>query len=179
MPEETETIEASATETVTETETLGEAGQKALDAFKERARVAEKEAKRAKQLDAEIAKLREQTQSDSEKAIAAAKAEGITEERARSNQLLLRAEVKAAAAGKLRVADDALRFLDISDFTVGDDGTVDVKAIDRAIEGLITERPDLAGQASGWGSADGGGRGASLAGGDGDMNALIRRSAGR
>src|SRR5690606_3836292 len=52
----------------------------------------------------------------------------------------------AAAASKLSDPADALKFLDLSGFEVGDDGEVDSSAIAEAIDGLIESKPYLAAQ---------------------------------
>ena len=82
--------------------------------------------------------------SDTEKAVAAAKAEGRTEALSAVNGRILRAEVKAAAAGKLADPEDACSMLDLDAFKVGDDGNVDTKAIVKAIDDLVKAKPYLA-----------------------------------
>lgn len=124
-----------------EADDLGDAGKKALAAERKAAREAEK---RAKSLEAELEKLRLENASDSEKAIAAAKAEGRTEALTVSNSRILRAEVKAAAAGVLQDPDDAVRLLDLDAFEVGEDGEVDTKAIAAEVAALAKAKPYLA-----------------------------------
>jgi len=63
---------------------------------------------------------------------------------AKANQRILNAEVRAAAKGELADPEDALKFLDLSEFEVGDDGSVDTAAIKAAIEALKKEKPYLA-----------------------------------
>lgn len=82
----------------------------------------------------------------------------IEAERKRSDARLVRAEVKAAAVGKLNDPTDALTFLDLTSFEVGDDGSVDEAAIASAIDDLVSKKPYLAAQGGGRGSADGGAR---------------------
>lgn len=120
---------------------LGDAGKKALAAERAAAKAAEK---RAKAAEAELAKLREATATDSEKALAAAKAEGAAEALVTAHRMILTAEVKAAAAGVLQDPDDAVRLLDLDGFEVGGDGVVDVKAITREVEALAKAKPYLA-----------------------------------
>ena len=154
---------------------LGDAGKRALEAERSARKAAEKEAKRAKDLEAELETLRTKHQSESERAIAAAKAEGITEERTRSNERIVRAEVKVAATGKLHHPADALLHIDLADFAVDDSGNVDTKSIAKAIDDLVKERPDLAAGDNGRpapGAANGGPRGAAVD--TADMNAIIR-----
>ena len=60
-----------------------------------------------------------------------------------ANQRILKAEIKAAAAGRLNDPSDALRYLDLSDFTVSEDGDVDTQAIGTALDGLVKKKPYL------------------------------------
>lgn len=79
---------------------------------------------------------------------------------ARANERILRAEVRAAAAGKLNDPTDALAYIDLSSFEVGDDGAVDTDAIGAAISDLVTRKPYLAAEGGRrfQGSGDGGTR---------------------
>jgi len=136
--------------------------------------------KRADAAEAELDKLRKATQSEQEKAIAEAKAEGRSEALDVANARFVKAAVITAAAGKLADPSDAAALLDLSDFKVDDDGNVDEKAIAAAIEKLVETKPHLAGKGAGRPSGDGGGgpRG-DPAGGSKSMNDLIREKAGR
>lgn len=157
---------------------LGPEGEKALEAWKQRARTAEAEAKRAKELDGELARLREQTMSDQEKAIEKAKREATAEANKTFNSRLVQAEVRAAAAGKLADPEDAIRFIDLSGIAIDGDGAVDKKAIEKELTDLLKARPYLAASATRpTGTVDQGARGG--AGDGGDMNALIRGAFGR
>ena len=62
----------------------------------------------------------------------------------KANIRIIRAEVKAAAAGKLADPADAYRFLDLDQFEVDDDGNVDSEEIAEAIDDLIKSKPYLA-----------------------------------
>lgn len=62
----------------------------------------------------------------------------------KANERILKAEVRAQAAGKLADPQDALLHIDLSSFEVGDDGEVDASAITDAISDLITKKPYLA-----------------------------------
>lgn len=151
---------------------LREAGTKALTDERAARKRAEREAKEAK---AELDKIRNAGQSEQEKAIAKAKAEGTTEALKTANARILRAEIKAAAGGKLTDPADAVRLLDLSDFEVDADGEVDSKAIAKAIDQLVKDKPYLAGNGAGnttRGSADQGARGGG--GSKPDMNAWLR-----
>lgn len=114
-------------------EELGDKGKQALDRMKERLR-----AERTKRLAAEQA-LADKDGTDQAKRLERSAL-------AKANERILRAEVKAAAAGKLHHPEDSLRFLDLSAFDVDDDGQVDADAIDDAINDLLAKRPDLAAQ---------------------------------
>lgn len=151
---------------------LGDAGKKALAAERAAAKAAEK---RAKALEAELEKLRLANASAEEKAVAAARAEGRTEALTAANARLVRAEVKAAAAGVLNDPDDAVNLLNLDEFEVDEDGEVDAKAIKAAVQRLADAKPYLAA----------GAKPAALPGGGAtpsqgfSMDDLIRRKAGR
>lgn len=76
-----------------------------------------------------------------------------------ANSRILKAEVRAAATGKLSDPADALQFLDLSKLEVGEDGEVDGKAVAAAIDDLIKNKPYLAAQGKRFqGAGDGGAR---------------------
>lgn len=152
-------------------EPLGEKGVLTLEKERDARKLAEREAKATK---AELEKLRKEHQTEQEKAleeaVSTAKAEVLTE----ANKRVLRAEVRAAAAGKMNPGL-AVKLLDLDDFDVDDNGEVDGKAIAKAIDQLIKDTPGLATNGDGKntrGSADGGARGGG--GGGQSMNDLIR-----
>lgn len=132
---------------------LGDAGKKALSEERKARRDADRRAKAAED---ELEKLRAESATEAEKAIAAAKAEGRAEALKIANERLVKAEVKAAAAGKFTNPDLAVKVLDLDDFEVGDDGTVDTKAISSAIDEFLEQNPELGGK-PGRPSGDGGG----------------------
>src|SRR5690349_21508203 len=108
--------------------------------------------------------------SEQEKAVAEAEQRGVQSATAKVGARLVRAEFRAAAAG--RVETDALSaYLEDVDLTkfLGDDGEPDTKAIEARIARLggSAKRTDF----------DGGAR--TPAGKPADMNSLIRRAAGR
>lgn len=118
---------------------------------------------------AELKKLREASQTETEKALAEAEQRGKTAALGQVGTRLARAELRAAAAGKVDAAtlDGFLEYADLSRF-VTEDGEPDAKAITAAITKLGgAERPT---------NFDGGAR-TSPAPAD-DMNSLIRRAAG-
>lgn len=75
-----------------------------------------------------------------------------------ANERILKAEVRAQAAGKLNDPQDALRFLDLSTFEVDQEGNVSGDLV-AAIDALIAQKPYLAAQGKRFqGGADGGAR---------------------
>lgn len=80
---------------------------------------------------------------------------------AEANQRIVRSEVKAAAGGKLADPQDAVRFLDLTEFEVDEAGDVDTDAIAAAIDDLVKKKPYLSAQGGKrfQGSGDGGHRG--------------------
>lgn len=148
---------------------LGEAGKRALAAERETRKAAEKAQRdaerRIKTMEAELAKFRDADKTELERAVEVARREAAeaakTEATQSFNRRILEAEVKTAAAGKLSDPTDAVRLLDLDEFAVGDDGTIDAKPIMRAIDALIKEKPYLAAvdPRRRHGSGDGGPRG--------------------
>ena len=136
---------------------LGDAGKKALDAMKAERNEARAEAKAA--ADA-IAALTAQVEGKQAEYEAAQKTREVeTAALAKANERILKAEVRAQAASKLNDPKDALLYLDLSEFEVGEDGEVDGDAVAAAIDKLITDKPYLAAQGTRFkGEADGGAR---------------------
>jgi hypothetical protein len=121
---------------------LGDAGKKALDRMK-----AQLKAERLKRRQAE--KDRDdvrngQTKDDTDADKVRRDAESAATNRA--NERILRAEVKAAAGGKLADPADAVRLLDLSQFELDSDGDVDEDEIAEAIDDLLKKKPYLAAQ---------------------------------
>jgi vacuolar-type H+-ATPase subunit I/STV1 len=144
--------------TVTEGATaLGDAGKKALDAMKAERNEAKAEAKR---LSDEFAALKAQIEGREAEHAATLAAQAVKDEAlSAANQRILKAEVRAQAASKLNDPKDALLYLDLSGFEVGEDGEVDGDAVAAAIDKLITDKPYLAAQGTRFkGEADGGAR---------------------
>lgn len=146
MPETTETpSEESQTEITDEStdttpegaEALGDAGKKALDAMKAERKTLKAELRELKSL------LAERDKPDSDTADSP-DVDAIRREATQAaNSRILKAEIKAAAAGKLNKPEDALLFLDLSAFDVSESGDVDAEEISDAIADLIKERPYL------------------------------------
>lgn len=162
---ETVTVEDSAAESSaadTEQEhpgasALGDPGKRALDAMK-----AERNTARAElsELRKEFDALRAQIDGKEAEHAAAVEAQRVKDEAlASANERIRKAEVRAAAAGKLADPMDALKFLDLSTIEVGEDGEVDADAVNAALDQLISEKPYLAAQGRRFqGSADAGAR---------------------
>lgn len=110
---------------VTETAELGDGGKAALDAERKARREAEKQAKAAT---AELQKLQEANMNEVDRALSAAKAEGVAEGTRSASVRLVDAEVRAAAAGRNVDTDALLEGLDRTKF-LGEDGEPDLDAI--------------------------------------------------
>lgn len=124
---------------------LGDAGKAALEAERRARRDADKA---LKSVQAELEKLRTANMSESERAVAEARAEGRKEAFAESTSRLARAELRAVAAGKLADPDDAAALIgDLSQFVTAS-GDVDTKAMTSAIDVLVKAKPYLAPQAA-------------------------------
>lgn len=126
-------------------EALGDPGKKALDTMKAKLREAEKAAReeRARREALEqAAALRDKPAE--EQAIEQARAEARAEALKAANERVLRSELRAAATGKLADPADAALYINLSEFTVSDDGDVDSEALSDAIADLIERKPHLA-----------------------------------
>lgn len=124
---------------------LGDKGKRALASMKGKWR---KERDQRRDLERQLAK-----KGDGD-AVAKATAAAT----AKANTRILKAEIRAAAAKKLADPRDALRFLDLDQFEVDEEGEVDAEEITDAIEQLIKDKPYLAAQSRQrfQGSGDGG-----------------------
>jgi hypothetical protein len=124
----------------------------------------------------ELTALKASQQSDTEKAIHAAREEASREVSAKYTARIAGLSVRAAAGGKLRDPEDAVAHLRdrLGDF-VGDDGEVDDKAVSAAVDQLLKARPYL-GVEKAPADFDGGQR--SGTSGTKNMNDVIRRSVG-
>lgn len=134
---------------------LGDAGKRAIDAMKAERNAAKQQ---AAELKAQLDDLRAKDEGREAEHAAQLAAQKVRDEAlAVANDRILKAELRAASAGKLADPADALRFLDLSSFEVGDDGAVNADAITAAIQDLITKKPYLAAAtAPKFGSADAG-----------------------
>jgi hypothetical protein len=116
-------------------EALGDPGKKALDSMKAERKAALDRAKAAEaERDALLAKLEGRE----------AEYSAEVEKRKVKDDAILRAELKAAAKGKLADPADASLFINLSDFEVSDTGDVDADALNTAIDDLIARKPHLA-----------------------------------
>lgn len=125
------------------TDKLGDAGKKALDRMKAERAAAKKSAaeatKRADELAAKVAEFEDRDKSELERATAKAEAEAQRAEAA--TKRAVRAEVKAAASA-FADPDDAIAFLDLTEYTDGS-GEIDTDAITTALEDLLERKPHL------------------------------------
>lgn len=124
-------------------------------------REAEKKAKERDALESKLRDYEERDKSEGEKLLAKAAADADKAARADESgkwqRRIIAAEVKAAAGGKLHDPSDAVLNIDLSEFSVDDDGNVDEKAIAKALDELLARKPYLAvGKKNG--TADQGGR---------------------
>ncbi len=124
-------------------EALGDPGKKAIDRMKAEVKAAKAAAK-------EAADERDRLKAAAEGKEAEWESEKKAREEAdkRFNERILRAELKAAATGKLANPAVADKFIDLAQFEVADDGSVDTDAIAAAIDDLLTKETYLAAQGS-------------------------------
>ena len=142
-------------------EALGDKGKQALDRMKaERNEARARDREKTKALEALQAELERLKSGEQEDETAKKIREAETAALSKANERILRAELKAAATGKLADPADALKFLDLSAFEVDADGNVDGAALADAIADLTESKPYLAAQGTKrfQGSADGGAR---------------------
>jgi hypothetical protein len=160
--ESTESTDTEEEQTETESESTEEEVKPDPDAGAKKALTVERTARRAaekalKDLKAELA-LKDKPAE--EQALETARAEARAEVTAKANERIVRAEVKAAAAGKVKNPVLALKLIDVSEIEVGDDGEVDSDAVNQAIADLVEQYPELAADGSKFtGSADQGAKG--------------------
>lgn len=132
---------------VTETAPAAPAEEEEVD-WKDMARKHEKRwkehSKRANAAEAELAKLKEASQSEQDKAIAAARKEATEQATAGFQDKIVRAEIRAQAAGKFADPDDAVRLLDLDDLEVFDsEGEVQLGILSKALDALLERKPHL------------------------------------
>src|SRR5699024_7679089 len=104
-------------------ESLGDPGKKALDAMKADRNAARQQAREVQQ---QLEDLKAQIEGREKERAAEVEQQKVRDEAlAAANERILKAEVRAAGASKLADPADALRFIDLSEFDVGEDGAVD------------------------------------------------------
>lgn len=151
VDDETQVDESAETQTDTETEAadtaLGDAGKRAIDAMKEREKKARADTRAAvARAEAAETALANKDKPADEVALDAARAEARAEANTKANERILRADLRAAATGKLADPADAALYINLSEFTVTDDGDTDSDALNDAITDLLTRKPHLAAQ---------------------------------
>jgi hypothetical protein len=123
-------------------EALGDPGKKALDTMKAAKKAAEQ---RARDLETQFAEFKAKAEGREAEFKADQERRSIEAEAlSKANTRIKKAEIRAAAAGRLNDPADALRYLDLDEFEVGEDGEVDTSAVQEAIERLISTKPYLA-----------------------------------
>lgn len=118
--------------------------QRALDRERSLRKDAERRAKENEAAKQRADELEQASQSDTEKAVTAARREAAAETMAKAHGMLRSAEARAVAA-ELRFQDprDATVLIDLSDVQVADDGTVDTAAITERLQKLAEAKPYL------------------------------------
>ena len=160
--ESTESTETDEDQTETESESTEETQQPDPNAGAKKALVTERTARKA--AERELARIKAELalkdKPAEEQALEAARAEARTEATTKANARIVRAEVKAAATGKVKNPALALKLIDTSEIDVDDDGEVDSDAVNQAITDLLEQYPELAADGSKFtGSADQGAKG--------------------
>ena len=139
-------------------ESLGDPGKKALAAMK----AERNEARRlAKERETELAALKAQAEGREAEHAAQLEAERVRAEALdAANARIRKTEVRLAAKGVLADPADALRFIDLDQIEVDEDGAIDEAAVTAAINDLVQSKPYLAAQSANrfQGSADQGHR---------------------
>lgn len=129
--------------TATGSERQGEAGKGAEgdqgDAVKTAETAREAAEKRANEAEQEAARLRRSNAATKGTDLDALRAEVRQE----FTEQLVRAELRAAAAGKLRDPADALALLDVASLA-GSGGDIDAAAVAAAVDQLVKDKPYLA-----------------------------------
>jgi hypothetical protein len=117
----------------------------ALAKTREELKASRAEAKRAAELEAELQKHREATQSETEKAIEAARKEGADGVRAELTAARVLDKIEVRAAGKFADPEDAqLRLAPRAADFVAKDGSIRTDEIDAALAELLEQKPHLA-----------------------------------
>jgi hypothetical protein len=115
-------------------EALGDPGKKALDSMKAERKAALDRAKAAETRAAELQAKLEGREAEHQASVEAQRVK---------DDAIIRAELKAAAKGKLADPSDAGLFINLKDFEVSSNGDVDTDALNAAIDDLISRKPHL------------------------------------
>jgi len=112
-------------------------------------RLSKKASKQVEDLQAELAKAKEATQTEQEKALEQARKEAAEEARGELTKELrkerLQSAVARTAAGKFADVDDAIKLLDLDDDDIFDeDGKVNADNLKSALDDLLDRKPHLA-----------------------------------
>lgn len=154
--EEVETEESAADEAQPNPKLLSELVEQRKELRAERAELK----KRLAVLEAERA---DAAKEPAEAALDQARREAASEATEKANARIVRAEIRAAAAQRVKNPALAVKLIDSSAIEVDDDGEVDGDALNSAIDALLTDYPELAASAPGFGSADQGAKGRAAA----------------
>lgn len=139
-PEEVETTEPTETPEVEapETDTQPDPFREKWEAQRKVNRDLEAKLKAAQEQIASLGKTEEEIAQERQQR------EAVAEALSAANQRFLKAEVRRAATGRLADTEDALAFIDLTQFTIGDNGEVDGDEIAAAIDALVERKPHLA-----------------------------------
>jgi hypothetical protein len=164
---ETEEVETTETDQIEEVESEEQEQEQEEDpnAGLKKALAAERKAHKdaAKRL-RELEQERElANKAPDEQALELARREAAAEATTKANDRIVRAEIRAAAANRVKNPALAVKLIDASAIEVDDDGEVDADALASAIDTLLTDYPELAATAPGFGSADQGAKGRAAA----------------
>ncbi len=133
---------------------LGDAGQRAIAAERDKAKVARRDLKPWKELGTELGMTPEQIRAAIAKVpkddagdkpdVDAIRRTAETEAAAKANAKILRAEVKVIAADLFADPADAPLYLDLSKYDVDDDGEVNADEIKADLAAVLKSKPHLA-----------------------------------
>jgi hypothetical protein len=162
---ETEEVETTETDQIEEVESEEQEQEEDPNSGLKKALAAERKAhKEASKRLRELEQERElANKAPDEQALELARREAAAEATTKANDRIVRAEIRAAAATRVKNPALAVKLIDTSAIEVDDDGEVDADALASAIDTLLTDYPELAVTAPGFGSADQGAKGRAAA----------------
>jgi vacuolar-type H+-ATPase subunit I/STV1 len=144
-----DSAEAPATEATTEQAPEVRDPAKLLSAYEAEKTKRREQDKTLKEIREEFNAFKAKAEGKEAEFTAAQEAQRFKDEAlAAANQRIVAAELRAAAKGKISadMVGDVTKFINPSDFEVGEDGTVDEAAITAAIDDLIKNKPTLTAQ---------------------------------